>query len=239
MTGLQLLAEGAAHWGFTLTAAQLAQFAQYQALLLGWNERMNLTAITAPTEIEVRHFLDALSCAVVTGDLNGRRLIDVGTGAGFPGLPLKILCPDMQLTLVDSIAKKTCFLEAVVAALALSGVTILAERAETLGHHPRHREQYDWAVARSVAELRVLVEYLLPLCRVGGAALAQKGESAAAEVAAAAAAIAILGGGAAQLTPVHLPQREMLHFLVRIPKLHSTSAAYPRRVGMPAKKPLQ
>lgn len=239
MTSLQLLAEGAAQWGLPLTAAQLIQFEQYQALLLAWNERMNLTAITVPAEIQVRHFLDALSCATVTGDLNGQRLIDVGTGAGFPGLPLKILYPEMQLTLVDSVAKKTHFLEAVAAALRLSGVSILAERAETLGHQADHREQYDWAVARSVAELRVLVEYLLPLCRVGGAALAQKGEGARQEAAAAAGAIAILGGGEAQLTPVYLPQRETLHYLLRIPKLRSTPDIYPRRVGMPAKKPLQ
>lgn len=238
MTALQLLAEGAAQWGLALTAAQLAQFARYQALLLAWNERMNLTAITAPAEIQLRHFLDALSCAAVTGNLNGRRLIDVGTGAGFPGLPLKILYPHMQLTLLDSVIKKTRFLEAVAAELQLTGVTILAERAETVARQPGHRQQYDWAVARSVAELRVLLEYLLPLCRVGGAALAQKGESAAAETAAAAGAIAALGGGVAQLTTVYLPQRDTPHYLVMIPKTRPTPDAYPRRVGLPAKKPL-
>jgi 16S rRNA (guanine(527)-N(7))-methyltransferase RsmG len=123
----------------------------------------------------VRHFLDALSCAAATGPLDGQSLIDIGSGAGFPGLPLKILYPDLRLTLVDSVAKKARFLELVAAELGLREVTVIAERAEVLGQDPTHREQYDWATARAVAELRVLAELLLPLCRVGGRVLAQKG----------------------------------------------------------------
>lgn len=228
----------AAALGTPLSPAQIAQFAAYEALLLDWNARIALTAIREPRQIRIRHFLDALSCAVATGPLDGRSLIDIGSGAGFPGLPLKILYPGLRLTLVDSVAKKTRFLERVAAELGLRDVVIIAERAETLGQAPAHREAYDWATARAVAELRVLAELLLPLCRVGGWMLAQKGDSAAAELAAAGPAIVAVGGGAARLTPVRLPETDAAHYLVVIDKARPTEALYPRRAGMPAKRPL-
>lgn len=225
-------------FGITLSPDQVHQFEAYQRLLLDWNQRMNLTAIREPGQIQQRHFLDGLSCSLVTGDLNGRSLIDVGTGAGFPGLPLKILFPDLRLTLVESVAKKTRFLQAVVVELGLRDVAIVAERAEILGQDAAYRGQYDWAAARAVAELRVLAEYLLPFCRVGGFVLAQKGENAAAEVAAAKQALAVLGGEVRELVPVNLPQREDTHYLVVVEKTAVTPDIYPRRVGVPAKKPL-
>ena len=224
--------------GAPLTQTQVVQFEQYQTLLLDWNERMNLTAVRQPVEIRIRHFLDSLSCAQVTGDLNGRTLIDVGTGAGFPGLPLKILFPQLQLTLVESVAKKGQFLQAVIDELGLVNVTVLTERAEQLGQAPQHRQQYDWAVARAVAELRVLAEYLLPLCRVGGKLLAQKGTGVQEEVQNAADAIKVLGGGASELEEVTLPQREQPHYFVIIAKVADTPVKYPRRVGVPSKRPL-
>lgn len=235
---MERLAEQAAAFGLALTPPQLAQFARYEELLLAWNEQLNLTAIRDPAGIRLRHFLDSLTCATVTGDLSGQRLIDVGSGAGFPGLPLKLLYPSLHLVLVESVGKKARFLKAVVADLALTGVAVLAERAELLGQQPAHREQYDWVVARSVAELRILVEYLLPLCRVGGQVLAQKGTSAAAEAAQAAPAIATLGGNTPHLTPVQLPGRDQPHYLLTIPKIHPTPAGYPRHPGLPAKRPL-
>ncbi|WP_420642271.1 16S rRNA (guanine(527)-N(7))-methyltransferase RsmG [Candidatus Leptofilum sp.] len=231
-------AEWSSALGAPLTDAQAGQFATYQALLLNWNARMNLTAVRNPADIRVRHFLDSVSCVQVTGDLNGRSLIDVGTGAGFPGLPLKILFPQLRLVLVESVAKKCQFLQAVVDELALSEVTILIDRAERLGQAPQHREQYDWAVARAVAELRTLVEYLLPLCRVEGAILAQKGDSAQQEIADAAKAIQLLGGAEPILGQVLLPQRNQPHYFVTVKKERETPAKYPRRVGVPSKRPL-
>lgn len=238
MAGMSLLVEGTAALGLTLTAEQLAHFARYQELLIEWNERINLTAIVEPEAIQVRHFLDSLSCVRVMGDLNGRQLIDVGTGAGFPGLPLKIFYPQLRLTLVESVMKKTYFLQAVTSELGLKDVTILSERAETLGQQPAHRDQYDWAVARGVAEMRVLVEYLLPLCRHGGRMLAQKGDNANGEVAAAVPAINQLGGALPHLYPVQLLNVVDTHYLVVIEKIGPTPARYPRRPGMAAKRPL-
>lgn len=228
--------------GISLNPDQLAAFGRYQVLLLEWNERLNLTAIREPAQVQLRHFLDSLTCSLATGDLNGCSLIDVGAGAGFPGLPLKILYPGLRLTLADSVAKKTVFLEAVVAELGLADVAVVAERAETLGQDGAHREQYDWAIARSVAELRVLAEYLLPLCRVGGRMLAQKGEGVDEEVAAARGAIRTLGGGDPVVSPVVLPPLDgeagRTHYLVVVEKTAPTDSRYPRKPGLPSKRPL-
>jgi 16S rRNA (guanine527-N7)-methyltransferase len=232
-----LVAEAAA-FGLQVDEKQQAQFSRYAALLQAWNRRLSLTAIDDLEGIRIRHFLDALTCATVTGDLNGQRLVDIGSGAGFPGLPLKILFPALALTLVESVSKKARFLKAVVDELGLADVSIRDARAETLGQDPAYRESYDWATARAVAALRVLVEYTLPLCRVGGSVLAQKGESAREEVAAAAQAIGILGGGPPTFHPIALPGREITHYLVVIPKVATTPAQYPRRPGRPAKRPL-
>lgn len=232
------LVREAANYGIELEPSRAEQFALYQNLLREWNQKINLTAIDDPDGIQIRHFLDSLTCATVMGDLNGQRLIDVGTGAGFPGLPLKILYPDLRLTLVESVTKKTRFLEAVVQRLSLENVQIADQRAETLGQQPEYRAQYDWATGRAVASLRVLVEYLLPFCQIGGHMLAQKGESARAEAEEAAPAIAKLGGGSPAFHPVQLPGREETHYLVVIAKVAETPADYPRRPGRPAKRPL-
>ena len=235
---LSALRDGAAACGLALNEGQLDQFDRYLVLLLAWNQRLNLTAVTDPIQVQRRHFLDSLSCTLATGDLNGQRLIDVGSGAGFPGLPLKIAYPRMKLTLVESVAKKARFLELIVSELGLDEVSIQVERAEGLGQQAKHREGYDWAVARAVAALPVLLEYLLPLCQIGGRALAQKGKGAPAEVAAAATAIKILGGGPAQVIPVQVPNLAGEAVLVVVPKVRATPAPYPRRPGMATKRPL-
>jgi 16S rRNA (guanine527-N7)-methyltransferase len=235
---VQALIAEAASLGLALTAPQIAAFERYQELLQYWNRRINLTTVDDAAGIRQRHFLDSLSCALVTGDLDGKRLVDVGTGAGFPGIPLKLLFPGVQLVLVESVSKKARFLQTVVQELALSGVEILDVRAETAGQDPSFREQFDWAVARAVAGLDVLLEYLLPFCRIGGHALAMKSERATDEVERARQAIAILGGGDPLLHAVQLPQRDEISYLVVVEKIAPTPERYPRRPGMPAKRPL-
>ena len=232
------LVEGALSLGIRLDQRQLAQFARFQKLLQEWNQYLNLTAIVDSQAIQVRHFLDSLSCTTVTGELTGQRLIDVGAGAGFPGLPLKILYPGLLLTLVESTTKKCRFLEAVIVDLNFDDVTIINERVEYIGRQAGYRESYDWAVARAVSSMSVLAEYLLPLVRVGGHILAQKGSNSEAEIAAAGNAFVTLGGELPQAMPLTLPGIEQLRYLVVAKKVTQTPATYPRRAGIPNKKPL-
>lgn len=238
MIKMNRLIAGATELGITLSDEQLLQFRSYQDLLLDWNQRMNLTALRDPGLIQQRHFLDSLTCSLVTGDLNGQMLIDIGSGAGFPGLPLKILFPGLKISLLESIGKKATFLQVVVDELELKKVTIIIERAETLGQSGDHREQYDWAVARAVARLEVLVEYLLPFVQIGGHALAQKGRHAEEEMRDAEHGISMLGGGSSQLIPVQFPGQEEPSKLVLIDKIEPTPAKFPRRTGVPRKRPL-
>ena len=224
--------------GVRLTVAQLDLLARYEQELIEWNARFNLTAIRSLQEIRTKHFLDSLTCLLVLRETPPERLVDIGTGAGFPGIPLKVIYPKLQLTLVESVGKKAEFCRHVVRTLGLSGVEVVQERAEVLGQSPAHREKYDWAVARAVAILPVLAEFLLPLVRVGGGMLAMKGESGPAEAHAAERALRLLGGHLRQLLPVTLPAVVEERYLVVVDKIAATPNAYPRRVGIPAKKPL-
>jgi 16S rRNA (guanine527-N7)-methyltransferase len=232
----QLLAETTAAWGLPLDAAQLAQFDLYADELLAWNSHTNLTAIRDRDEVFVRHFLDSLVLARHWGAAPDS-LIDIGTGAGFPGLPLKLLRPELQVVLVDSVGKKTAFLEHVVGRLGLSGIRVITGRAEELGQSREHRERYGLVTARAVADLRVLAEYGLPLLRLGGLLLAPKGANAVEEAAAAESAFRMLGGGPARVEPVSLPGVEPRAVVV-VEKVSPTARRYPRPVGVPAKKPL-
>lgn len=224
--------------GLRLSTTQAAALERYEHELLDWNTRFNLTAVREPHGVQVKHFLDSLTCFMALRDSSINKVIDVGTGAGFPGLPLKIACPAMQLTLVESVGKKADFCRHVARTLALDGVDVVQERAEVLGQMDSHREQYDWALARAVAALPVLVEFLLPLVRVGGRALAMKGESGPAEAQTAERAMQVLGGALRQIVPVHLPGVAEVRYLVVVDKAAATPANYPRRVGVPAKRPL-
>ena len=235
---LTTLVSGASRFGVSLTANQVEQFMLYRELLILWNDRVNLTAITNLGEIEERHFLDSISCVLGTGDLNGRKLVDVGSGAGFPGIPLKIAYPGMGLTLVESIGKKATFLQEVCEVLSLEAVNVLAERVEVVGQQEEFRGHFDWAVSRAVARLNILVEYLLPLCKVGGFALAQKGPKTVSEVADATEAIARLGGGEVKILDANPMYHKEKRYLVIIKKVAPTPKNYPRRPGKPAKNPL-
>jgi 16S rRNA (guanine527-N7)-methyltransferase len=188
--------------------------------------------------IRTKHFLDSFSCVLAWKENPPRRLIDIGTGAGFPGITLKILYPSMRLTLVESVGKKTNFCRHMVETLKLEATEVVTARAEDVGQMPAHREAYDWAVARAVANLPVLAEYLLPLVQVGGAMLAQKGQSGPAETHKAEKAFKILGGRTRQLLPVTLPGVADERFLVVVDKVAATPPQYPRKPGIPAKQPL-
>ncbi len=238
---MQQLISGAQDLQITLNPEQLDALRFYQQELVAWNNQFNLTAITDDEGIQLRHFLDSLSCllALEKGErLGGKRVIDVGTGAGFPGLVLKIVCPGIRLTLLEATAKKSSFLEHIIEQLALDSVTVLTGRAEELGQNPLHRESYDWALARAVADLPILAEYLLPLVKVTGRMLAQKGERAPAEVQRSQGAIEQLGGRLRRLVQVDLRGIAETRYLVLVDKVAITPDRYPRRPGIPNKRPL-
>ncbi|MEN6394721.1 MAG: 16S rRNA (guanine(527)-N(7))-methyltransferase RsmG [Anaerolineaceae bacterium] len=224
--------------GVSLSTEQLNILKKYEKELLEWNSLYNLTAIQEPEKIRIKHFLDSLTCLIVMREKPSERLIDVGTGAGFPGIPLKIACPQLQLTLVESVGKKANFCRHIVKSLALDNVEVVQERAETIGKLPKYREKFDWVVARAVASLPTLVEYLLPLAHIGGGVIAMKGESAIAEAHAADRAIHLLGGRLNRLEPITLPGVVDERYLVVIEKVAATPVQYPRHVGIPSKKPL-
>jgi 16S rRNA (guanine527-N7)-methyltransferase len=234
----KLVQDAQALFNLHITGRQVMSFATFEKELLEWNQKFNLTAIRDVESIRTKHFLDSLSCVLAWRSAPPQHLIDVGTGAGFPGIPLKIIYPTMKLTLVESVGKKAIFCQHIVRVLGLEHVDVIQSRAEDLGRDAGHREKYDWAVARAVANLNVLSEYLVPLVKIGGAVLAQKGESGPAEAQSAEHAMKVLGGKLKQLIPVHLPGVADDRYLILVDKVAATPPKYPRKPGIPAKQPL-
>ena len=217
-----------------------ALFRRYYKELVEWNRAVNLTAITAPDEVTTKHFLDSLSVARVISDeaLAGGSLVDVGSGAGFPGLPLKIAWPGMEVTLVESVSKKTAFLRHVVDALRLKGVEVETGRAETLAHDERLRESFDVVVSRAVAHMAALAELTLPFCKPGGIVVAQKKAGIDDELREAERAIEFLGGSLERIEVVSDVEPDAPRWLVVLRKTATSPVRYPRRPGIPVKRPL-
>jgi 16S rRNA (guanine527-N7)-methyltransferase len=235
---LERLRHGAASWSINLSPSQLGEYRRYLELLLEWNQRFNLTAIEAPEQIIDKHFLDSLSCSLVFNLSPRLRLIDVGAGAGFPGLVLKIAFPGLEVLLLDALEKRLRFLDRVIAELRLTGISTRHTRAEDAGHNAELREQFDVATARAVSRLSTLAEYCLPFVRTGGSFLAQKGPRVADEVAEARSAFRILGAGEPSVRTLVLPGTDIGRSLVSVPKIAPTPRVYPRLAGTPKKHPL-
>ena len=248
---MKLLDHGARSLGISLSDEQLDQFELYYRELAEWNQRANLTAITGYEKTQVRHFLDSLTVCLplqsgdgasstnLAGTLAGiERVVDVGSGAGFPGLPLKLAFPGIELHLLESVGKKTAFLEHIAGLLGLRGVSVHTGRAEELARLPEMRETFDLALVRGVARISLLLEYTLPYCRVGGLAVAHKHGGLESEIGEAEYALSELGGRLAGVFPVTLEGLTDDRVLVSFEKASPTPDRYPRRVGVPAKRPL-
>ena len=238
---MEKLEAGVRNLGLSLNKRQLAQFRIYYQELVDWNRRVNLTSITDREEVQIKHFLDSLTVILALGrsaDRAGLHVLDVGAGAGFPGLPLKILLPDTRLVLLDATAKKTGFLNQLATRLGLDGVSVITGRAENVAHEDGYREKVDVVLSRAVASLSVLTELTLPFCALGGSFVAQKKGAIDAEIHDADRAIDILGGRLREVKAVDLEELNDQRWLIIIDKVKATPPQYPRRPGIPAKRPI-
>ncbi len=248
MRAMERLISGAVQMGLMLSPAQVAAFESYTDELLDWNAQFNLTAITDREQVEIRHYLDSLALLPALAALEGiaiptllarsLRAVDVGAGAGFPGLALRIVWPRLRLCLIEATAKKVRFMEHIAARLGLNEVQLIHGRAEELALREPQRAGYDLVLARAVAPLATLVEYLLPLAKRGGRVVAYKGSAAHEEALAAEQAISLLGGQLTKLVPVEVPGLAETRVLVVVDKIAQTPDGYPRGRGLPKKRPL-
>ncbi len=240
MTTMKYLDSGAKELSLQLSPNQLEQFYTYYQELLEWNQRINLTSITEFRDVQIRHFLDSLTVTLALKQPvnTGFSLIDIGSGGGFPGLPLKIALPAIKLVLLEATAKKAAFLRHLGRKLGLGGVEIVVGRAEEVAHEARYREQFGLALSRAVAPLPALVELTLPLCTVGGRFIAQKKGVIKPEVSQAARAISIMGGSLSGVKRIELEEFADERYLIVIDKIAPTPRKYPRRPGVPSKRPL-
>lgn len=224
--------------GYDLSNQQINQFNQFYEMLIDKNKVMNLTAITEYDEVVLKHFIDSIVIYKKISDDKVKSIIDVGTGAGFPGIPLKILFPDIRLTLLDSLNKRILFLNEVINKLGLKDIDCIHGRAEDIGHLPEYREQYDLSVSRAVANLSSLSEYCIPFVRVGGKFISYKSGNIEEELKDAKSAIQLLGSKIDDVEKYTLPNSDMQRSLVVIRKVKTLSKKYPRKAGMPTKQPL-
>lgn len=231
-----LIENGAIHYGSNLEVRQLEQFEIYMELLKEWNKKINLTAIEEDKEIVIKHFIDSMSILPYIDDKK-QKLIDIGTGAGFPGIPLKIINTNIQVTLLDSLEKRTKFLNEVINSLDISQIEAIHGRAEDIGINPKYREKYDIAVARAVANLPVLLEYCLPFVKINGIFIAMKGSNTE-EFENCGKALDILGGKIEKIVKMELPSTNILRNVVVVRKFRQTPTKYPRKAGRPIKDPL-
>jgi len=237
---MERLIAGAKSLGLYLASEQVEQFETYYQELMLWNRRVNLTTIVDYEEVQVKHFLDSLTIVLAVKDMSRPlRLLDLGAGAGLPGVPLKILFPSIHLILLDSMGKKTGFLSHLVAKLGLERVEVLTARAEDLAREGNYREQFALVLSRAVARLPTLVELAMPFCALGGSFIAQKKGEIEAEVEQATTAITVMGGRLREVMRFTLEELGEERALVIIDKLSATPDGYPRRVGIPTKRPLK
>ena len=234
----EILATGALEFGITLTEIQLDMFDAYTRLLVEWNEKLNLTRIIEPREIAIKHYLDSLSVLSAVKMNGNKSVIDIGTGAGFPGIPLKIVYPELTLTLLDSVNKRLLFIVEAAKELGFNDVLTLHARAEDAGRNRKHRERYDFALSRAVGKLGILAELCVPFCKPNGRFVAYKGPDAGAEVREGLAAIKLLGGKIDKVQALTLPGTDMQRTLVVVKKIIHTPMIYPRKAGIPEREPL-
>ena len=234
---MEILKERSVSAGIALSSFQLQQFVKYYDYLVETNRVMNLTALTSPEDVAVKHFIDSLLC-YDEGLMKGKRLVDVGTGAGFPGIPLKIYDPSIKIVLLDSLAKRLSFLEALSGHLQLRDVWFNHMRAEDAGRDKNLRGCFDIVTSRAVARLSVLAEYCIPLVKKGGAVVALKGSRYQEEMEEAGKAVRLLGGKMKPVREVTLPGLQDGRAVIIIEKIRETPSAYPRKAGLPAKNPL-
>jgi 16S rRNA (guanine527-N7)-methyltransferase len=239
---MKKLIEGAGKLGIKLNSEQVKQFELYYQEVIEWNKKINLTAITDYSSVQIKHFLDSLTVTLALSEEDLARpdftIVDIGTGAGFPGVPLKILFPQPRLVLIEPTTKKTAFLLHIVRRLKLENVEVLNSRAEDAGHLPLYREQFALVLSRAVAPLPTLVELTLPFCRIGGTFIAQKKGEIAWEIDRAKEAIAVLGGRLHQIRKIELDEFDDARYLVIIDKICPTPSKYPRRPGVPKRRPI-
>jgi 16S rRNA (guanine527-N7)-methyltransferase len=237
---MEKLKEGAKKLGLELTPGQLEKYEIYYRELVDWNKRVNLTRITDYEEVQLKHFLDSLTVTLVWPLSNvGLNLIDVGTGAGIPGIPLKIVFPNIKLVLLEAVAKKAAFLRHITQKLGLEGVDIVVGRAEEIAHRGEYREKFNLVLSRAVAPLPTVVELALPFCAAGGSFVAQKKGNIESEISSATKAISLLGGNLREIKPLDLAEFADARSLVVIDKVSPTPPKYPRRPGIPAKRPIK